>query len=363
MDVVSIFTPGKFDIADSYGLIACQLAQHIGAAGVHVNAMSLLKSNGSNLPRDIQRIVEQPIRVSLGGIMLGYPTNHHKHGPMAMLGLRVAVTMFESTKLPPGWVENLNLCAAVIVPSSFCKRVFEAEGVTAPVHVIPLGVDEAYMPVMRESLAEPFTFLAFADRGQRKGAHEAIQAFIQAFGDDPHYRLLLKQRERDLKINILNANIDMVQADMSTEELYVLYQQAHCLVFAAKGEGFGLPPREFAASGGVVIATNWSGLADRIIDYAWPLNYELVPAWKGHKDFEALDLGEWAEPDVDDLAKLMRWIADNRKAVSKWSYGCAPRVHELYSWQHFAEAVYDVWLNASRSKVHGIGSANVSAAR
>lgn len=363
MDVVSIFTPGKYDVADSYGLIACQLAQRFSAAGAHVNAMSLQESNAANLPRDIQRIVEQPIRVSLGGIMLGYPTNYFKHGPMAMLGPRVAVTMFESTKLPPGWVENLNLCAAVIVPSSFCKRVFEAEGVTVPVHVIPLGVDETYQPIMREAAAEPFTFLAFGDRGRRKGSHEAIQAFIRTFGDDPRYRLLVKMRERDMKINILNPNIDMVQADMSTDELYGLYQQAHCLVFAAKGEGFGLPPREFAASGGVVIATNWSGLADRIIDYAWPLGYELGPAWKGHKDFEALNLGEWAEPDVDDLAGLMRWIADNRKAVSKWAYQSAPRVHELYSWQRFAEAVYEVWLDASRSKVHGIGSAKVGAAR
>jgi glycosyltransferase involved in cell wall biosynthesis len=325
--------------------------------------MSLNESESATLPPDLRRIVDQPIRVALGGIVLGYPTNFHKHGPMAMLGPRVAITMFESTKLPPGWVENLNLCGAVIVPSSFCKRLFEDEGVTVPVHVIPLGVDEAYAPVLRDAEAEPFTFLAFADRGRRKGSHEATQAFIRAFGDDPRYRLLVKMRERDTKINILNPNIDMVQADMSTEELYGLYQQAHCLVFAAKGEGFGLPPREFAASGGVVIATTWSGLADHIVDYAWPLGYEMGPAWKGHRDFEALGLGEWAEPDVDDLAGLMRWIADNRHAVTRWAFKGADRVHELYQWDEFADSVYEVWQDATRSKVYGFGSAKSGTAR
>jgi glycosyltransferase involved in cell wall biosynthesis len=344
--IVSIYTPGKWELTDSYGLIACQLGRRLARMGAHVNAMSLEKCDPASQPSDIQELLETPIRASLGGILLGYPNNHWKHGGMALAGPRVAITMFESTKLPSGWVGSLNECTAVIVPSTFCEEVFLAEGVTAPITVIPLGIDDSYHPVHRNPAANPFTFLAFADRGRRKGAHDAIQAFLKAFGDDPCYRLLLKSRERVLEINILNDNIEMIQQDMNTDELYALYQSAHCMIFASKGEGFGLPPREFAASGGAVIATVWSGTAEHIEEWGIPLSYALGPAWVGHHEFEKYGLGQWAEPDVDSLAVLMRYVASERQQVLDEAYARAAAVPLRYSWDGFAEDVYAVWLDA-----------------
>lgn len=345
MNVVNVYTPGSWDTYDSYGLIACQLARHISALGARVNAMGLGERAVSNQPADVQQITSQPIRPAYGGLLLGYPTTYAKYSPLASLGPRVAVTMFESTQLPAGWVDILNTCHAVVVPSHFCKEVFAANGVTVPIHVIPLGIPEVYQPYQRPATnGRPFTLLAFADRGRRKGGYHAMQAFVRAFGDDCDYRLILKARDTAVKHDILNPNIDAVQVDMTEQELYRLYCQCDVMVNANLGEGFGLIPREAAATGCITLATNWGGTADDLDAWGFPIAYTMAPAWKGHDVHEGL--GEWAEPDVEALAVLMREIADYRRLFAEMAMEKAQRVHELYSWRRFAEGVYEVWKEA-----------------
>jgi glycosyltransferase involved in cell wall biosynthesis len=351
-DVISIYAPGHYDLADSYGLIACQLARHLTALGARINAFALGEAVHASQPDDLRVITGQPIRAALGGIVLAYPTAYEKYGPLSMAGPRVAITMFESTRLPEGWADSLNACQAVIVPSRFCRDVFVEAGVEAPVHVIPLGIDETYRPARRSSDSMPYTFLAFADRGRRKGWHEALQAFVQAFGDDSRVRLILKMRARDQRINVLNSNIDMVQQDMSPAALGEFYRQADCMVFPAHGEGFGLPPREFAATGGTVIATNWGGLADDIRAWGIPLGCSLESAWKGHPKFEHAGLGDWAAPDVDQLATWMQVVADQRTFFAQVSYERAGHVRAMYDWRAFAEGVLEVWKGVTRAKHH-----------
>jgi glycosyltransferase involved in cell wall biosynthesis len=354
-DIVTVYAPGHIDPYDSYGLIACRLIRHLDEMGVYVNAVAHGYSRRANQPESVRRIVERPIRPAFGGILLGYPTSYRRHGLMSATGPRVAVTMFESTKLPPGWAEVLNQLDAVVVPSRWLVEVFRNNGVEIPIHVLPLGVSETYRPARRERAAgEPFTFLAFADRGRRKGGWHALQAFLLAFGDDPAYRLILKMRDVTSRISATNANIDFVQADMDEDELYRLYLSADCLVNANMGEGFGLIPREFAATGGIVLATEWSGTADDLERWGWPVPYTLVPAdWKGAKNLEPhAPLGVWAEPDVEALAGIMRAVADNREEYAARAFKRAYGLAQMYSWPAFAAGVYEVWKGAAGQQAY-----------
>jgi glycosyltransferase involved in cell wall biosynthesis len=356
-ELLAIYAPGNLDMADSYGLIACQLARYIEAAGVAVQAMAIGERCVDGQPEDIRSIVSRPVQATMGGIVLGYPTMYHQYGPLSNCGPRVAITMFESTKLPSGWVAELNRCAAVVTPSSFCADVFVRCGVNAPVHVIPLGIGESFAPHHRHR-GSMYTFVAIADRGLRKGAHIAAQAFVRAFEDDPTYRLVLKSRVKEEVTHITNSNIDLIQVDMSEAELADFYRSADCMVFPSCGEGFGLPPREFAATGGPVIATAWSG-TDNVGDWGLPLGYRLVPAWPGHPIFEQQQLGEWAEPDVDELAVLMREVADEADTYNEWAYHNAKTVAKQCSWAHFARGVLDVWSDVLR-ETYGDRSAAIS---
>jgi glycosyltransferase involved in cell wall biosynthesis len=357
-ELLSIYAPGHWDVADSYGLIACQLACHIEAAGVTVQAMAIGDRRTDRQPDEVKEIASRPIRASLGGIVLGYPTMYHQYGPFAQCGPRVAITMFESTRLPDGWVSELNRCAAVVTPSQFCADVFVRCGVRVQVHVIPLGIGQGFTPARRQR-GSVYTFCAIADRGLRKGALIAGHAFVKAFGDDPAYRLVLKSRVKEEVTYITNPNIDLIQVDMSETELADFYRSMDCMIFPSCGEGFGLPPREFAATGGPVIATNWGGL-DNIRDWGLPLGYRLVPAWPGHPVFEKQQLGEWAEPDVNELAILMREVADEADIYNEWAYQNAMSIAERCDWACFAHDVLDVWNGVLR-ETYGDRSAEIRA--
>lgn len=342
---ITVYTLGHWDLFDSYGLIACQLARHLSRLGVYVNALGVGETVMDSQPEDIRAITSQPIRASLGGLFLGYPTGYARHAnPLAHLGPRIGITMFESSKIPQAWIAPLNALDAVIVPSTFCKEVFAACGVTTPIHVVPLGVGEVYQYAERDS-DRPMTFLTFGDRGARKGGIVALKAFQLAFGEDTRYRLIFKMRKpkEGTGLTLLNGNIDAIQQDMTEQELYELYLQCDVLINPHKGEGFGLIPREFAATGGIALTTNWSGTADDLDQWGWPLPYSLERAdWKGHR-FEGMDMGEWASVDPQSCADALRKIAYNRDYCLEIAKHKAARVHELYSWQTFAEGVLAIW--------------------
>jgi glycosyltransferase involved in cell wall biosynthesis len=347
MDTVTVYAPGHYDPFDSYGLIACELLRHLSALGVYVNAMAHGYHRRDNQPPDIAQLTARPIRPSLGGIFLGYATGYERHGPLSNIGPRIAVTMFESSRIPDDWITPLNEMDAVIVPSGFCRDVFIECGVTATVHVIPLGISETYQPVWRHQ-ERPFTFLTFGDRGARKGGHAAMQAFLLAFGDDPDYHLIIKSRTPRRPVDILNDNITAVQQDMSEAELYELFKSAHCMINPNKGEGFGLIPREFAATGGIALATDWSGTVDDMHRWGWPLPYTLETAdWKGNRILEGRDLGMWAKPDIGGTAAVLQDVATYRNDYLNRAWNNAQTLHELYSWRGFAAGVYEVWQEAA----------------
>lgn len=348
--MLNVCAPGHFDQYDSYGLLACRLVGELTALGVEVQALALGDRQHANQPDAVRAVTSRPIVPAWGGVLLGYPTNFHRFGALAQYGPRVALTMFESSKLPKGWVEVLNTLDAVVVPSWFCWESFRQAGVRVPLHVVPLGVGEVYRPAERDP-DRPFTFLAFLDRGRRKGGMAALQAFMQAFGDDPSYRLVLKSRDPKVRVNLLNPNIDMIQRDMSEEELYRLYLDCDVLVNANKGEGFGLIPREFAATGGIALATDWGGTADDIEVWGHALPYALVEAdWAGAKSLEGQDLGLWAEPDIDGVAAMLRDVAEHRERYAAQARLAAPAVRRLYSWRRFAERVLEIYREA---QAHG----------
>lgn len=299
-------------------------------------------------PPDVRAVTEQPIQPSFGGVVLGYPTGYAYQSQLLYLGPRVALTMFESSRIPPAWVEPLNDCDAVIVPSTFCRDVFQACGVTAPVHVVPLGVSEAYKPAPRPTGGRPLTFLAFMDRGARKGGVVALQAFLRAFGDSMDYRLILKTRTPKVPLQLTNANVEVIQRDMSEDELCALYQRADVLVNPHKGEGYGMIPREAAACGCITLTTAWSGTVDDLDQWGWPLPYTLERAdWTGARIFDGLDLGEWAVVDPDQVAARLTHVADHIDDYRAQAQVHAENVARLYAWPTFAERVLSIWEEVS----------------
>jgi len=339
---INICAPGYWDLYDSYGLIACQLARQLTGMGCYVNAYALGDTRFANQPADIKKMVSRPRRPSLGAVLMGYPTGYHRHGAVTAYGPRVALTMFESSKIPADWAPVLNRCDALVTTSHFGAELFRDCGVRTPSYVAPLGLSPIYQP--RKTLNQaPLTFLAFLDRGSRKGGMLALNAFVRAFGDRRDVRLILKMRHQQYPLDLLNDNVTIIAQDMSEAALYQLYLSADVLIHPSTGEGFGLIPREFAATGGVALATNWSGTADDIDIWGVPLDYTLVPArWKT-SNLKGQDLGEWAHVDTKYLAGVLRDVADRRDVYQMRAMRNAPHVGAMYDWRAFARAILGIW--------------------
>lgn len=346
MVAVNICAPSHLDPCDSYGHIALELARHLTHVGVHCNLFAPGKREVENQDDELAAIVRQPVYPVHGSIMLGYPTGYQVHrSPRVHVGPCVALTMFESSKLPADWVTPLNDTNAVIVPSWFCYGVFRDAGVSVPVHVVPPGVGDIYRYHERTE-GKPLTFLAFLDRGERKGGVVALQSFLRAFGEDTDYKLILKGRtpKEGRGFELSNANIEVILEDMSEAELYALYCRCDVLINPHKGEGFGLIPREFAASGGLAMTTGWSGTADDIERWGYPLPYALEQAdWRGNKKFEGRDVGQWACVDPDRVASQLRIVADAWQWYRQTLPAKAQAAAQLYDWRTFAERVLAVW--------------------
>jgi glycosyltransferase involved in cell wall biosynthesis len=261
----------------------------------------------------------------------------------------IAYTMFEADRLPESWVAAINACAACLVPSAWCREVFLENGVSVPITVAPWGVDpDAYWFIDRASVslanaeARPYTFLWSGTPDLRKGWDVAYRAFRFAFGDRADVQLLMHFREA-LPGNprFTDPNVRALVTKLDLYQWRSLLTHADCFVFPSRGEGWGLPPREAAATGLPTIVTDYGGLQEGIDDWAMPL------AVKGRSVaaygwWDAGTIGEWAEPDVDCLVELMRRCVDQPEAAREFGWQASVWLLEHQTWINAAQAILRV---------------------
>lgn len=328
----------------SYGRMACETRDYLTKKGYFVNTVG-------------QQVPQKRFYPSSKTIFMGYPTNHQNYGPFFKFGHKISSCMFESDEIPFQWVDPLNSCERVIVPCKWNKEVFEGSGVKVPIHVIPLGVSDAFHYVERQE-KEVFRFITIGDRGHRKGFTDAIMAFVRAFGKRTDVELIVKSRSPLGELS--NPNIKIITDDYTDEQMQRLYAKADCMLFPAHGEGFALPPREFAVTGGISLCTNYGGMADEIEHWGIGLKYELVPAWAfpppSMQHFR--HLGRWADCDLDDLVDKMLWVRnldfnDRIRMGSEFSR----YARTYYSWQNYGDSLLEL-LELKKELEHGnVGTA------
>jgi glycosyltransferase involved in cell wall biosynthesis len=176
------------------------------------------------------------------------------------------LSMWEASRIPPDWAAKLNAAARVVVPCAWNRDGFRASGVTAPVDVIPLGVDLAvFRPGRPRDPAAPFT-VGCAGRtahgGVRKGLDDVIAAFLAAFPGDPGVRLRVKCWA-DCKVNDPgDPRVSIEREPLTAGALAGWYRSLDAFASASRSEGFGLMPLQALASGVPVIATAYGGHAE-----------------------------------------------------------------------------------------------------
>lgn len=218
------------------------------------------------------------------------------------------LTMWESTRLDPEIVAVINQRAGwVIVPSSWCATVFSANGVTVPIHIVPLSVDtEVFKPGNRVSNGVVKFGAAgrLAHGGKRKGIEDVIEAFGMAFPKgDEMASLTLKLFDDCYVPEIKDPRIEVISGVLTDDAMAAFYNSLDCFVCASKAEGWGLHAHEALACGTPVLAPKYSGLAD-IHGCTW-IPFDIEEASEGYS-------GHWCQPNVGILAANMEDLSGNR---------------------------------------------------
>lgn len=127
-------------------------------------------------------------------------------------------------------------------------------------------------PLLNKYLPPKSKFVLVVGQGSPYKNHAgALEGFLEAFGDNPHYYFVLVRRmtrgpEKHLKELMNHPKIAsrIIQLDyVSGEELKALYSLAEIFLFPSLYEGFGLPALEAMASGTPVVTSN-RGAPDEI---------------------------------------------------------------------------------------------------
>lgn len=252
----------------------------------------------------------------------------------------VMFTMFETTKLPESFRDRLHEYDTVMVPSRQNVELFSK--FSDNVHYVPLGIDPDdwhYTP--RPPASDEFRFLV-GGSGDRKGADVAFAAFKAVFGN--HYEdgiwrgtgpaptLVMKQVTS--MEGVYAPWVRLVSGRIPGDEERLLYEQAHCYLGPARGEGFGLQPLQAIAQGCPTILTNAHGQAD-YAHLGIPISaIETEAGYFAHGNVPGMN---WWEPDLEELCEAMWDVYTNYDTHVARAGESAAVVARDWTWDRSAE--------------------------
>jgi glycosyltransferase involved in cell wall biosynthesis len=252
------------------------------------------------------------------------------------------------------WVEQIEKNVDELwLPSEFTREVFVRAGVPPErIQVIPYGIDiEIFKPdgpSWRPESWRRFVFLFVGGAIPRKGADVLWSAYEKAFSVADDVTLVIKDvgaatfyRGQSIADNIRVAtrkprspHVLILDDEIDDKKLAALYRGCDILASPYRGEGFGLPLAEALACGKPVIATGLGPAREfcppeatffipaRVVEFYNP--QELFGPLTGANSV--------FEPDVDELARTMRYVFEHADEAGRRGAQAAERVREQLSW-------------------------------
>jgi hypothetical protein len=308
---------GYFDAHVGVGEAVRNVEAALGAAGVSVARLALGHgSAAAEAPHPATIVCANPDGMAGARAEL----------PAAFDGPRViGLWWWEVMAFPSHWLRAFDGVDEVWVGSRFVADALAAVS-PVPVVAMPMPVP-APRPaaVDRAALGLPDGFLFgfafdYASVVERKNPLGLIEAFSRAFPPDARgtEALVLKTlagdrhpREHGAVVRAASAHprIHVVDRDLAHAERDALIGALDCYVSLHRSEGFGLTIAEAMLARTPVIATGYGAPRELLTPFnSLIADHRLVPIGAGHDPYPPE--GEWAEPDLDHAAALMRALRD-----------------------------------------------------
>ena len=276
----------------------------------------------------------------------------------------IAMTVWETDRMPPQWRPALNHALEVWLPSEFNTSVF-ARAVERPVFKLPHALmPELSAPAAAEAIPEwgirksDFVFYSIFEWQDRKGPREMIEAFLRSFPAEPNVVLVLKSNSGaagaatamlgDLRRRVNSgARIEIRCEAWSEQQLAALHQRGNCYVSLHHGEGWNLPLFDAACRGKAIIATGYSGPMEYLDATVHSLvRHQLAPVRQRYAYY--LPPMQWAEPDVAHAVELMHSVFHEGDAASKRAAAHAEHLRKTFNFESIGTAARQRLLHLLR---------------
>ncbi len=236
----------------------------------------------------------------------------------------VGLWFWEVSRFPQALHHAFDLVDEIWVASEYVRDALAAV-TSKPVLVVPLPVESPPRPLLSRAdagLPDGFVFLFsfdFLSVPERKNTLGLVDAFTRAFAPGEGPTLVVKTINGDREPEALERvrtqaagreDIHIVDGYVSSRERDALMALCDCYVSLHRSEGYGLTMAEAMAAAKPVIATAYSGnMAFMHERNSLLVPYRLAPIPAGCDPYPTG--AEWAEPDLDEAARLLRHVWEN----------------------------------------------------
>lgn len=261
------------------------------------------------------------------------PGNYTFYDPSSY---KIGYSAWESTEMSQNFKRNASYCDEIWATSPWITDIFTRLFPTKKIFTYKHGISPTWKPKLRKEKNKPFTFLHIGEPFSRKDAQLAVDSFIELFGNDPRYRLVLKctkmnttrvrhPRGYDCSPSVAYDNIVVITGMLSEEQMLGLYEQCDVFLYPSWGEGWGLQPIQALAMGMPVISVD--GWADYKKYITWPVksDWAISPWQEKHP-------GYMLKPNAEDLKIQMLNAVENYELVLSQTFKNAFSIHKEYDW-------------------------------